>query len=756
MPRADPPRPCRILHRSRTAALAAARTPFLALLLGALVSTAPGQAQGQSATLVGRVAQPDDRPVAYARVGVDGSLRGVVADEEGRFRLTGLPPGEHILRVSAQGYAVARRTVAIPHSGEPVTIVLTPDPVALEALTVTGTRKETAVGESPVKVQIVPTSVLQRNATNNLTEAVQYVNGLYTQVDCGVCYTNNIRINGMAGPYTAILIDGMPLMSSLASVYGLNGINPAIIEQLEIVKGPSSTLYGSEAMAGVVNVITKDPRFTPRWTLDVSATSDAEANVDFAVASEPGDLTGLVSGNVSYNDRFVDENEDGFSDFPLVRRGVLFAKGELSEEGQRRGGLTARYLFEDRFGGVEAWERAHRGSDSLYGESVVTHRVELIGSWLPGWSDRLRVEGSYTFHHQDSYYGDVHYLANQHVAFANLLWGERRGPHDLLVGATARYQVYDDDTPATAESDRRLIPGLLVQDEVEWSSGLSTLGGLRADHHAEHGIILSPRFAAKWQPWERTTLRLNAGTGFRVVNLFTEDHAALTGSREVVIASELEPERSRSVTLNLNQVVEFGPSPMMIDLDVFHTRFSNKIVPDYDRDPNLIVYDNLAGHAVSRGISLALNQNVDFERFLYTVGVTLQDVYAVEDGVERDEFFAPRVRAVASATYDVRSLPLSVDYTASLTGPMRMPSFDEPFARPERSPTYSVHNLQANWRLGEGSQLYLSMKNLFDYAQPTPLIDPERPFGDAFDTTYVYGPLRGRYLMLGLRQGIGR
>ncbi len=728
------------------------------LLASALLAVAgvPAGAEAQSPTLVGRVVQASGAPVSYAAVSVEGSQRTVVADREGRFRFPRLSPGEHVLLVSAQGYAAARQTISIPHSGDPVTIVLAPDPVALEALTVTGTRKGAAVGESPVKVQIVPASVLQRNATNNLSETVQYVNGLYTQVDCGVCYTNNIRINGMEGPYTAILIDGMPLMSSLASVYGLNGINPAMIEQLEIIKGPSSTLYGSEAMAGVVNVITKDPRFTPRWTLDLSATSDAEANVDFAVSSDPGDLTGLVSGNLAYNDRFVDDNGDGFSDFPLVRRGILFAKGELSEDGQRRGGLTARYLFEDRFGGVKAWERRHRGSDSLYGESVVTNRVELIGSWLPGWSDRLRLEGSYTFHHQDSYYGDERYLANQHVAVANLLWSERRGPHDLLAGLTARYQAYDDDTPATSEAERRLIPGLLIQDEVRWSPGFSTLAGLRADQHDDHGLILSPRLALKWEPWESTALRLNAGTGFRVVNLFTEDHAALTGAREVVIVSELQPERSRSVTLNLNQVLEFGPSPMMVDLDLFHTHFSNKIVPDYDQDPNLIVYDNLPGHAVSRGVSLAFNQNVDFERLLYTVGVTVQDVYTVRDGTREDEFFAPRVRAVASATWDVRALPLSVDYTASLTGPMRMPSFDEPFARPERSPTYSVHNLQATWRLGGGSDLYLSVKNVFDYSQPSPLIDPERPFGDAFDTTYVYGPLRGRYLMLGMRRGVGR
>ena len=262
--------------------------------------------------------------------------------------------------------------------------------------------------------------------------------------------------------------------------------------------------------------------------------------------------------------------------------------------------------------------------------------------------------------------------------------------------------------------------------------------------------------AFKWDAFEHTSFRINAGTGFRVVNLFTEDHAALTGAREVLIVSQLEPERSRSVTLNVNQVVEFGPNPMMIDVDLFHTRFSNKIVPDYDVDPNQIVYDNLDGHAISRGVGLTLNQNVDFDRFLYSVGVTVQDVYTVEAEQLADEFFAPNVRGVLSATYNARSVPLRFDYTGSITGPMRLPAYEAPFTRAERSPTYAIHNVQGSWRIEGGAEFYLSVKNLSDYVQPSALIDPANPFGDDFDTAYVYGPLRGRHLMLGLRYGVGR
>lgn len=746
-------------HRSRGILSVAACTLFASIV------PAPSSAQSSTASarselhhVAGQVVDDSGQAIPYASVALKGSQRSVLTDADGRFRLTDLEAGTATLLVSVLGYGAIETTVEVGPGQPAVTITLSRDAVALEAITVTGTLKATTVSASPVKVTVVPQVVLQRNATNNLVEAISYVNGLYQQVDCGVCYTNNLRINGMEGPYTAVLIDGMPIMSSLASVYGLNGINPALIEQVEIMKGPSSTLYGSEAMAGVINVIMKDPRFAPRFVFDASGTSDAEGNVDFALSTEPGDVSGVVSGNVAYNSHFVDGNGDGFSDFPLVKRGVVFGKMDWSPEGRNRASLSAKYLFEDRFGGVEEWTTADRGSDRVYGESIYTNRMEILGSYLPEWSDDIRFEGSYAWHDQDSWYGDSNYDASQHIAFLNALWGRMVGRHDLLVGATARFQTYDDNTPATTEVDKRFIPGVFVQDEVRMASDvLTVLGGLRADHHDEHGVIFSPRVALKWDLTDHTAMRLNAGTGFRVVNLFTEDHAALTGAREVVIASELEPERSRSVTLNLNQVVEFGPNPMMIDVDLFHTRFSNRIHPDYDLDPNLIVYDNLTGHAVSRGFSIAFNQNIDFDRFLYSAGVTVQDVYSVDsEGVREDDFFAADVRGVLSATYTMRSLPLSFDYTGSITGPMRLPSYDEPFARPERSPTYSVHNLQGGWTFASGAEFYLSVKNVFDYTQPSPLIDPANPFGDAFDTAYVYGPMRGRHVMFGLRYGAGR
>jgi len=710
-------------------------------------------------TAVGQVGSQGS-PVPFAQISVKGLGRVLEADAEGRFLLDELALGAHVLLVTAMGYETLERDFEVrPGKSTFLDIELRPSAVQMNPIVVTGTMRETFVSESPVKVEVVNVRFLERNTTNNLTEAIQTVNGLYTQVHCAVCYTNNIRINGLEGAYTAILIDGMPIMSALASVYGLNGINPSMIERLEILKGPSSTLYGSEAMAGVVNVITKDPRFTPRYSLDVRALSTGERVLNFALSPGSPQLRGLVSGSVQQMNRFLDDNGDGFSDLPKANTASLFGKLSWQPDGEELLTLAAKYYYEDRFGGVRDWKPELRGSSEVYGESIFTNRLEVIGSLRPRGLEAWKLGFSYAWHDQDSVYGDTPYVGNFHTFFGNLIrqgrWGSN---HALLVGLTARHLIQDDNTVATVERDAQFIPGVFVQDEYSPSWKWSLLGGMRLDHHESHGVIASPRLSAKWNPTEggKTTLRVNGGTGFRVVSVFSEDFAAIVhGSREIVIADELDPERSWSVTGNVNQVLDFGENPMMVDVDLFLTRFSNQIIPDYDVNPREIVFRNLNGMSVSRGVSVSLNQNFTHFPLLYSVGITFQDVFTEEGGVKEDVTFAPDFKGVFSLSYKAPR-GVTLDYTGTVVGPMEMPEYDPPFERRKRSPVYSIHNLQANLDLGEGRQLYASVKNLFDWTQGSPLVDPGNPFGDNFDTAYVYGPVYGRQFMMGFRVAAGR
>ena len=209
-----------------------------------------------------------------------------------------------------------------------------------------------------------------------------------------------------------------------------------------------------------------------------------------------------------------------------------------------------------------AGRKKHRGGDEIYGESIYTKRGELLGSYQLPTTEKLMLSFSGTMHFQDSRYGTTSYIANQKIGFLQLSWDKKIGKNDLLTGIASRYTYYDDNTPSTAISnennpEKTWLPGIFLQDEIAFNEKHKVLFGLRYDYNSIHGNILTPRLAYKLKFNDNNILRFNAGTGFRVVNLFTEDHAALTGSREVVIAENLDPEKS--VNANLNYIKKIFP-----------------------------------------------------------------------------------------------------------------------------------------------------------------------------------------------------
>ena len=743
----------------------------LCFLLVLLVTTTGFPDSSQAQTLLRGDITSGGYSVPFANIGIRGTTLGTAADIEGKFQFTSIQAGDYTLVVSAVGFETREVNLRVKEDDTTrVSVDLIEAVLQFGDVVVTGTLVETYIKDSPVKVEVVSPHYLEKIPTANIMEVLENVNGLYQQIDCAVCGTNNIRINGMDGPYTAVLIDGMPIMSSLATVYGLNGISPALIQQVEIIKGPMSTLYGSEAMGGVINIITKNPQTAPSLSINSFATSDAEYATDIGIVPSRGRFSSLLSATLFYNDQFLDENDDNFADLTLNKRVSLFGKGSFTgQDGSPRFDLSARYYYEDRLGGTENYIRdfsaSLRGSDQLYGETIRTKRMELLGSYHLNPKAGIRLDIAFNHHDQDSYYGSDDYQAFQTTGFAQLLWPMQLDEkHSLLIGSAFRMQRYDDNTGSTGlyddnallvanQPDDRIIPGIFVQHEVVFANQFRFLSGLRMDYQQDHGTVASPRFSLKLSPNDQTTLRLNGGTGFRIVNLFTEDHAAYSGSRATVLLEDLKPERSLNSTVSLQHIIPFGVNPLTIDLEGFYTYFTNKIEPNYETE-GLIQYKNLEGSSTTRGISLTLSQNMTFIPLTYTLGGTFMDVFLDEAGERVPLEFAPEFQGVANATYRL-PLGVAIDYTMNLTGPMKLPEYAPPFERATTSPTFSIHNVQLTKDLdlpnGSVAQMYISVENLFDYTQAAPLIDPSNPFGDHFDTAYVYGPIHGRCLGLGFR-----
>jgi outer membrane receptor for ferrienterochelin and colicins len=713
-------------------------------------------------------------PLPFINVVVVNSTWGTTTDEQGRFIMQNIPVGKQTLRISGVGYQTHTLIVTISYThATKVEISLIEDVSQLQEVVVTGTMKEVTKMDSPIPIEVYAPSFFTKNPTANIFEALSLVNGVQPQINCNVCNTGDIHINGLEGPYTMILIDGMPIVSSLSTVYGLAGIPNSLVKRMEIVKGPASTLYGSEAVGGVINIITKEPFSVPVFKLDAFGTSIGEYNFDVASGFKVKKAHSLVGINYFHYDQPRDINDDNFTDVTLQKRISLFNKWSFHRNSGKNFSLAARYIHENRWGGEMQWTSDYRGSDQIYGESIYTNRVELIGNYQFNTTSPLHFDYSYNYHKQDSYYGTVKYMADQHVTFAQLRWNKKINKHDLLAGLPIRYMYYDDNTVGTGNGNQNapditLLPGIFIQDDITLSNKFTTLAGVRYDQHNVHGSIWTPRLSFKFSPDKNNTIRLTGGSGYRVVNLFTEDHAALTGSRDVIILSDLKPEQSWNV--NLNYAHNFLMKDGFINLDgsLFYTYFSNKIVGDFLTDPDKIIYNNLDGYAISRGITVNADASVGSGLKIIS-GITWMDVFQVaENEVEGNsskipQLQAPRFSGTFTISQSLAKAKTTIDLTGRVTGPMHLPVVENDF-RPAMSPWFALINLQATHTLSDNLEIYLGVKNLLNFIPENPLLRPFDPFdrninvdnpnGYTFDTSYNYAPIQGARMQLGVRWSI--
>jgi outer membrane receptor for ferrienterochelin and colicins len=717
-------------------------------------------------------------PLTTATINVNGKPNIISADSIGKFSIRNILYGKLRLHVTAAGYQPFDSAFLFD-STTILSINMLPDNIIMDEVVISGTMRPVSKMSSPIPVEVYTAAFFKKNPTPNIFEGLQNVNGVQPQLNCNVCNTGDIHINGMEGPYTMILIDGMPIVSSLSTVYGLSGIPNSMVKRIEIVKGPASTLYGSEAVGGLINIITKDALSADKLTIDFSGTSVGEINLDVSAGYHINKISSLFGINYFNYQQKRDINKDNFTDVALQNRISIFNKWSTSLSASVNTSLALRYIYENRWGGQLQWQEKFRGSDSIYGESVVTKRVEVLNTTSFGKLSALDI--SYNYHRQQSFYGVIKYFATQQVAFVQWRWNKKIQSHELLAGIPLRYTFYDDNTPGTAniynqnKPGHSFLPGIFIQDEWLLNKKVTILGGLRYDYNSDHGSIFTPRLSCKYKPDKTNTIRLSGGNGYRVVNLFTEDHAALTGARKVIIASALKPEQSWNGNINYTAFVRHKKGFINFDVSAFYTYFTNKIVGDYFTDATSIIYDNLDGYAVSKGITV--NTDFNFTNGIKIMsGVTLMDVYQIDktsDGekLKTPQLFAPKISGTFTISYTLAKQNIAIDLTGKLNGPMYLPVVPGDF-RSEQSPWYCIMNLQFTKSFATGLELYAGAKNLLGFIPDHPLLHPDDPFNKAggkyydaagnpradtnpnaytFDPSYNYGSIQGIKIFAGLR-----
>ena len=722
---------------------------------------------GQDKIISGVVTSSKGELVPYASIYEKDQNSGVEADIDGNFSIK-LRKGKIDLIVAAYGFSNSFFSYNI-HNDTSLYLVLTTLEDILDEVVVSGTMLSISKKDSPIPVEVYSAEYLKKVPTPSIFEATQNINGVRPQINCAVCNTGDIHINGMEGPYTMVTIDGMPLVGGLSTVYGLQGIPSSLLDRVEVVKGAASTLYGSEAVAGLINVITKDVSSASDFAIESSATTWNEYQLDGHVKYNLGKVKSLFGASYYNYTKPIDNNGDNFTDVTLKDRISLFNKFGFERKDNRFANILVRLMKEDRWGGEMNWDDVFRGGDSLYGESIYTNRVEVIGNYELPVKPRIIFSGSYSFHDQDSYYGTMSYQAKQHIGYGQMVWHQDINTrHALLTGLALRYNHYDDNTFATEITDSSIysntpdewfLPGVFIQDNFRLNEKTKVLIGGRYDYHLKHGSIFTPRLNVKVDPTPKSEIRIGYGNGFRVVNLFTEDHAALTGAREVIVSEGLNPEKSHNLNLNYVKRINTNKMYMTFDASVFYTNFSNKIIPDYESNDKQIIYSNLDGYAISQGVSLNTRILFNFPLRI-NLGGTILDVYAMNKTTDNilkreQQLFAEKYTGTWSVSYQIQKLNVRIDYTGSLYGPMKLPLVENDF-RDEFSKPFSLQNIKVSKSFKSGLRLNCGVRNLLNFTPPSNSIlrahDPfnkdsddvtENPYGYEFDPTYIYSSFQG-------------
>ncbi len=731
---------------------------MLAVLV--LVQVGPS-AQISSATLTvvkGKVVDATTgEPLPGANVFLVGTSIGSATGEDGTFRIVGVPTGHYTLQASMIGYRPVKVPLTVA-SQKTYVVNFELHPVTLRGKTivVTGTRTARYVKDTPVYTEVVTTEEIRRRNPRDFLEATRYVAGVDPQVECSVCNTASVSIHGMPGRYTQVLVDGIPLFGSLGQVYGYMQIPPSLINQMEVVKGSSSVLYGSDAIAGIVNIRTREPHTEPEIETDVQIGSYGEKRLG-GVASYRADALGLVINGEYYGVQAVDRNGDGITEFTGTARTYMNAKLHLDVGDATRIHVRASGLQERRQGGAVSptgsfIETIDVPDWRAFSESILTERNELTADLvhqLESGGD-LAFRAALTRHFQDSDYEGFVYVGKQWMGYAETQWNQPlSGAHQVTAGASYRWEKLDENV-AIMPYDYRTV-SLFAQEDWRPSVKFEAVAGLRWDYHNVYRHIFTPSLTLKWQPTAEWTGRLTLGRGFRAPTAFYElDHG--TGAKYKYNTKYLahKAEQAWSATFSL----AYDRFDQRVAASLFWHHLDNYIAAHNDPVQKAFIVENVETPSTIVGGELNYTRHFGSSVDL-TVSYILEH-YNMAPGTLG--YARPEQRTKWTLDYAPLGSALRVSLDGEVTGPMKLREVyglaynADGSPKLVRSPWYAVLNGEIARQLDGGVEISLGVRNLLDFNQSdveSPLMYDED--GNLGDVIYIWGPLLGRQIVARLR-----
>lgn len=719
--------------------------------------------------VTGKVINTRNEPLSGANLYWSGSALGARSNTNGLFELQSPGPLPAKLVASYVGYQPD--TVTIQQLPDTLLIFQLREKQGLSEIVVESQRSGIILADNnPIKVEQITQAELRKSACCDLAGCFETQTTVQPQTTNVVTNAKELRILGLSGVYNQILLDGFPVIQGLTYTYGISSIPGTVVGNIYVAKGANSVLQGFESISGQINVETKEPDKTDRLLLNGYVNSFGEKHVNLNHAIKKNKWSNLTALHMVQPAGKIDRDEDTFLDLPLLTRYQLLNKWKYGNE--KNWGWSSRIgirlLHERRMGGQEAFNPStDKGSTSIYGQAVEIDQPEIWTKTGYRFNDKHHVTIFFStfYQRQRSYFGTVRYRAQQSNAYLNLQYELTYQEHQLKSGISFRQLDLNEKIDFTDQFLLRTydgsytrterIPGVfaentmrLAKDKITW------IVGIRGDRHNEFGFQVTPRTLIKYDITPKTILRANIGTGWRTVNLFSENIGLLVSARDILFTETLRPERALNMGINLTKKFQSASNKLSghVSVDLYRTSFQNQIFPDYDSDPTKAIIQNFEGKSISNGLQTEVLVHL-WNKLELKTGYNFLDVFRII-GTERQLLpFNPRQKLLTTISYRPANGPFQADMNIHWYGKQRLPdtkSNPTEFQRPDFSNPFTLFNVQLTYGFKK-IELYGGAENLLDFRQRQPIISWQNPFSPFFDTSSVWGPTRGRELYVGFR-----
>ncbi len=727
----------------------------------------------QSGTLTGVILDTDTHePLPGANVLISGTYLGAATGQDGSFKISNLQPGSYTLVVSMMGFKSIEKDVQISlNKTTNMEFELKPSVIKAEEVVVTATGVPQFYKDVPVKTSVVSRKLIQAQKANNLAEVLDFQTGVRVEQNCQNCNFTQVRLLGMEGHHTQVLIDSDPVISSLANVYGLEQFPDEMIEKVEIVKGGGSALYGGTAVAGVVNLITRRPTHND-ISLDyrngsIDGDLDHKMGITLSRVNQKGNSSGYLFATMR-NRAAWDANGDDFSEIGKLENQAIgmnwyykpVTTGELA--------LQLHYIHEDRRGGNK-FDLAPHEADIAEASETERYGGSLKWTQNPNAIFDYKIFTSIALTNRDTYYGaeqDPNAYGNtDNPLFISGIQGNYRFSNHLITsGIQYKYEELNDKALAYNRiiNDTYTNIGIILQDS--WSIGndnqAELVFGSRLDKHSEiETPILSPRAVLRWHVASPLTLRGGISTGFKPPQIFDEDlHITQVSGEGQIIRNDPDLKEERATTLygGAEWTEIIGTNGLRFSVNGFYTNLTETFVLDERDDPltdEFEFYRTNGDGSVVQGIEFELGYRM--RKAEITTGVTLQDseLDSPEPDFESIHIFrTPDLYGSIRFSYDITN-NINLLGISKYTGPMYVPHYAGYIEndRLEYTKSFVTFDLVASYKIPLMGHLYgtftAGIYNITDSFQT----DFDK--GIARDAGYVYGPTIPRRLLIGFTFG---